>query len=104
VGRIEHSLLVRDMPLTDLRPSPATTPYHKEVTDISFLLHALGHFVLRLLVQNGFPLISRGKDFWCRMDTFGADGTLGATPCSLGFCTKVGAALPKIHRGFIATG
>ena len=36
MGRIEHSLMVRDIPLTDLRPPPATTSYHKKVTTIPF--------------------------------------------------------------------
>jgi hypothetical protein len=36
MGRIEHSLMVRDIPLTDLRPPPATTSYHKKVTSIAF--------------------------------------------------------------------
>jgi hypothetical protein len=37
VGRIEHTLLVRGRysSPTDLRPSPATTPYHIYVTDVS---------------------------------------------------------------------
>jgi hypothetical protein len=36
VGRIEHLLLVGDIPPTDLRPPPTTRPYHKKVTSVSF--------------------------------------------------------------------
>jgi hypothetical protein len=37
MGRIEHTLLDegRASSPTDLRPSPATPPYHKIVTDVS---------------------------------------------------------------------
>jgi hypothetical protein len=30
MGRIEHTLLDGDVTPTDLRPSPATTPYHRK--------------------------------------------------------------------------
>jgi hypothetical protein len=36
MGKIEHSLLVGGKYPTDLRPPPATTPYHKKVTTVSF--------------------------------------------------------------------
>jgi hypothetical protein len=34
MGRIEHSLMVRDIPLTDLRPPPTTRPYYEKAASM----------------------------------------------------------------------
>jgi hypothetical protein len=45
MGRIEHTLFDRGRSSTpsDLRPSPATPPYHTKVTDVSIYDKGTGH-------------------------------------------------------------
>jgi hypothetical protein len=46
MGRIEQTLLVGDAAPTDLRPSPATTPYHIKVTNVSIYDKGPGYYMI----------------------------------------------------------
>jgi len=45
-GRIEQTLLDGDAAPTDLRPSPATPPYHTKVSNVSIYDKAPGYYVM----------------------------------------------------------
>jgi hypothetical protein len=57
MGRIEHTLLDegRASSPTDLRPSPATTPYHTKVPNVSIYDNGPGYYVvLSRILQTDF--------------------------------------------------